>query len=164
VEIVMGRFYLHLREFSGDLVHDEEGSDLPSLRAARDRAMISLRELVGEAIKHGNDLQIEAVIVADEQGNQVASVPIAVALPKIVVKALQHPMEVVPADRLAEYRRNADGCRARAEAADDPDDKRSWLNLAEAWLQMLPREEQPTASADVRAWPKATDEDSKASH
>jgi hypothetical protein len=49
-----------------------------------------------------------------------------------------------------------------AENAYDPDDKVSWLKLADAWLHMLPT--QPKASADIPGWPKATDEDSKAAH
>ena len=71
-------------------------------------------------------------------------------------------MEVIPVNRLAEYRRNADGCRAMAENSDDADDKEGWLKLADAWLQMLPKH--LPAGADIPGWPKATDEDSKASH
>jgi hypothetical protein len=48
------------------------------------------------------------------------------------------------------------------ENADDPNDK-MWLKLADAWLQMLPKNG-PSASTDIPGWPKATDEDSKASH
>jgi hypothetical protein len=160
--MVMNRYYLHSRDFRADLIEDEEGSDFPTLTAARDRAITSLREVTAEAIKHGHNVDIEAIVVADEQGNQVTSVPIAAALPEVIVKALKNPVEVVPLDRLAEYRRNADGCRAMAEDADDPDDKISWLKLADAWLHMLPKH--PTASADLSGWPKLTDEDSKASH
>ena len=158
----MNRYYLHLRDFRGGLIEDEEGSDFPTLAAARDQAVICLREVTAAAIKHGDNLETEALVVADEHGNQVASVPLAAALPEVVVKALKNPLEVVPLHRLAEYRNNADGCRAMAENADDPDDKVGWLKLAEAWLHMLPT--RPTASADIPGWPKATEEDSKASH
>ena len=49
-----------------------------------------------------------------------------------------------------------------AENSDDADDKEGWLKLADAWLQMLPKH--LPAGADIPGWPKATDEDSKASH
>jgi Domain of unknown function (DUF6894) len=158
----MNYYYLHLRDFRGELIEDEEGSDFPSVSAARDRAITSLRELMGEAIKHGHDVEIEAVVVGDERGNHVTTVPLAAALPEVIVKALKNPLEVVPLNRLAEYRRQADECRAMAENAADPDDKVAWLKLADAGLHMLPTH--PTNSADTPGWPKATDEDSKASH
>jgi hypothetical protein len=50
-----------------------------------------------------------------------------------------------------------------AEKADDPDDNMSWLKLADAWLQMLPKHE-PSTGPDLAGWPKASDEDSKACH
>jgi hypothetical protein len=43
-----------------------------------------------------------------------------------------------------------------------PDDKMSWLKLADAWLQMLPPTHSP--SGGLADWPRASDEDSKASH
>jgi hypothetical protein len=118
--------------------------------------------VIAEAIKHGHGLDTEAVVVADEHGNHVASVPLAAVLPEVVLKALKNPVEVIPIDRLAGYRRNADECRAMAENADDPDDKAGWLKLADAWLHMLPKH--PTAGPDIPGWPKSTVEDSKASH
>jgi uncharacterized protein DUF6894 len=159
----MAHYHLHLRDFRGDLIEDMEGSYFPSVPAARDRAIIAMRELLGESIKYGHDVDIEAVIVADEHGNQVASVPMSAAFPEVMVKALKDALEVVSVNRLREYRCHADECRAMAEDARDPDDKMSWLKLAHAWLQMLPKHH-PAADADLPGWPKATDEDSKASH
>jgi hypothetical protein len=57
---------------------------------------------------------------------------------------------------------NADDCRRKAEDTDDPDDKTSWLKLADAWLQMLPP--MHSAGTDLAGWPKASDAHSKASH
>jgi hypothetical protein len=152
-----------MREFRGDLIEDEEGSEFLSLAEARDRALTSMREIMGESIRHGHDVNIEAIVVVDERGHQAASVPVAAVLPKVMVKALRNPIEVVPMDRLLEYRRNADGCRAMAENAVDADDKVSWLKLADAWLQMLPKHG-PATNANMPGWPKPTDEDSQASH
>jgi hypothetical protein len=154
----MSRYFLHLRDFDGNVVEDEEGSEPPSAAAAKKHAMLAMHELVADAIKRGNELQCEAVIVADERGSHVAAVPVLAALPPTVVGLLKHPEKILPANRFEDYRRSADDCRAKAEAAADPDDKKSWLDLAEAWLLMLPRTAHPAG------WPKASEEDSKASH
>jgi hypothetical protein len=159
----MRRYHLHLKDFGGNVIEDQDGAHYPSVNAARDGAIIGMREILGDAIKHGSDVQIETVQVVDEGGDHVASVPVAAALPQVIVKVLKSPVEVVTLDRLAEYRSNAEACRAMAENADDANDKVSWLKLAEAWLQMLPKHA-PHPSADIAGWPKATKENSKASH
>jgi hypothetical protein len=159
----MSRYHLHLREFRGDLIEDNEGSDLSGLTAAREHAVMAMKELLGEAIKHGEEFTVEALIVADEHGSHVASVPIVAALPAGIVNALKFAAKVLPQNKFNEYRSNADACRAMAENAANPDDKAGWLNLADAWLHMLPQHE-PATSPDLPGWPKASDEDSKASH
>jgi hypothetical protein len=161
-EMVMGRYFLHLRNFKGEVVADEEGSDLPSLAVAKEHAVLAMHELLGDAIKRGDDPQFEAIVVADEGGTHLAAVPLVAALPSRIVGLLKHPEKLVPAIRFEEYRRNADECRGKAETATDRDDKMSWLKLADAWLQMLPPAHAP--SADLAGWPKISDEDSKASH
>ncbi len=158
----MSRYYLHLRDFAGSLTEDEDGSELAGLAAAKQHAMLAIQELLGDAIKQGNELQFEAIVVADKDGTQVATVPLVAALPSAIVNLLKCPDKMVPASKFEEYRRNADHCRAKAEGTADLDDKMSWLKLANAWLQMLP----PThsASAELAGWPKAAEGDSKASH
>jgi hypothetical protein len=158
VEVPMGRYYFHLRDFAGNLVQDEEGSDLPTLAAAKKHAMIDMHDLIADAIKRGEEVPCEAIIVADEGGTHVAAVPVLAALPLTIVGLLKEPDKVVPTNRMEEYRRFADECRGKAEEATDPDDKMSWLKLADAWLQMLPQTALPAG------WPKASEEDSKASH
>jgi hypothetical protein len=162
-EAPVSHYYLHLRDFKGDvIVQDEEGSDFPSAAAAKQHAMRAMHELVSDAIKRGYELQIEAIIVADARGTHVAAVPLLAALPLTIVNLLKNPTKVVPTNRFEEYRQNADDCRGKAANATDPDDKMSWLKLADAWLQMLPPPE--LASPGVAGWPKPSDEDSKASH
>ena len=117
MEMIMAHYYFHLRDFRGDLLEDEEGSDSPAF-PTRGPCIISLREILGDSIRHGQDVEIEALIVVDERGDHAASVPIAAVLPDVMVKAIKNPVEVVSMDRLAEYRRNADGCRAMAENSD----------------------------------------------
>ncbi len=158
----MTRYYLHLRDFKGALIEDEEGSELASLAIAKEHAMLAMHELVGDVIKQGNELQIEAIVIADERGTHLAAVPLLAALPSAIVGLLRHPEKVLPTNKIEEYRRNADACRSKAENTADMDDKMSWLKLADAWLQMLPPTQ--SVSADFVGWPKASDEDSKVSH
>jgi hypothetical protein len=155
------RFYFHLTDFDGTVVKDEEGTELPTLAAARDYALQAARELLGEIIRHGEEAPFETVVVARSDGKELAAVPVVAALPAPIVHTLKHPETPLSPNRSEEYRRYADGCRTMAENASDPDDKTSWLKLADAWLQMLPRQ----ASANrMPGWPKTSDEDSKASH
>ena len=154
----MSRYYLHLRDFKGDLVEDEEGWDFPTLAAAKEYALSSMRDLAAEAIRRGVEVRTEAIIVGEDHGAHLAAVPIVAALPPAIVDLLKVPEKVVPTSRFEEYRKYAEECRDRAENAADPDDKASWLHLANAWLLMLPQTTQPAG------WPKASDEDSKASH
>ena len=158
----MSRYYLHLRDFEGALLKDEDGSEFANLAVAKEQAMISMHELMGEAIKRGDQLQIEAIVVADEHGSHLAAVPVLAALPTAIVDLLKHPNKVIPPNKFEEYRRNADDCRRKAEDTADADDKNSWLKLADAWLQMLPLTH--VGAADLAGWPKASDEDSKATH
>jgi hypothetical protein len=158
----MSRYYLHYRDFKGEMLEDDEGSEFSSLTDAVEEAMVSVHELVAHAIKGGKEPRFEAVVVADERGTQLAAVPLLAGLPSTIVNLLKQPEKVVSTDRLEEYRRNADECRTKAENAVDPDDKMSWLKLGAAWLQMLPATQSP--SGDLAGWPKASDDDSKASH
>jgi hypothetical protein len=80
-EIVVARFFFNVRD-GAYLLKDEEGIDLPSIDHARAQALQSTRELLAEAIKSGGDLSVDAVVVADEQGNEITSIAIKEALPK----------------------------------------------------------------------------------
>ena len=75
---------------------------------------------------------------------------------------------------LDEYRRNAQECQRMAENAGNAVDKASWLRLAASWLGMIKNEPKRFFASGShnghgeddpgRAWPKPSDEDSKASH
>ena len=158
----MRRYYLHLRHFGGDVLEDEDGSEFASLAVAKQHAMLAMHELVGDAVKRGEELQFEAIVIADEHGTHLAAVPLLAALPSTIVGLLKHPEKTLPPTKIEEYRRNADECRSKAENTADLDDKTSWLKLADAWLQMLPPTHTP--SGDLAGWPKASDDDSKTSH
>ena len=74
-------FYLHVR--AGDqLTPDDEGIDLPDFSAARREAIEAARELLAEAIKEGRAEVPEAFVIADEEGREIDTVPLAAVLPE----------------------------------------------------------------------------------
>jgi hypothetical protein len=76
----MPRYYLHIRTADGMLL-DEEGIDLPDLNAARELALASARDLLGDAIKAGKGVVAESIVVADADGHELVIVPLEHALP-----------------------------------------------------------------------------------
>jgi hypothetical protein len=75
----MSRYYFHLRQ-GADLYEDAEGVELRDFSAAREEA------LNGEAMRFSLDLKTEALIIADEDGQQLAIIPITAALPPIILE------------------------------------------------------------------------------
>jgi hypothetical protein len=81
----MARFYFHLSE--GDqLIIDDEGLDLPNFSAAQREALLDARELLAEAIKSGKPEVPEALVIADEAGQELGTVPLATVLPRPLKK------------------------------------------------------------------------------
>ena len=77
----MARYYFHFK--SGDTVEtDEEGLELADLSAVAREADLSARELMADAIKARKPNVPEAVVITDELGTEVYSLPIAAVLPK----------------------------------------------------------------------------------
>jgi len=71
----MPRYFFYLKADS-HLIEDEEGSELGTSQEARAQAVKSLREILATAIKSGaDDSVIDAVVIADESGQELASVP-----------------------------------------------------------------------------------------
>ena len=60
---------------------DDQGIDPPNLEVARDAALASARELVADAIKAGWDDIAESIVITDEAGNELASVPLKNVVP-----------------------------------------------------------------------------------
>jgi hypothetical protein len=80
-EAEMGRFYFHLR--SGDqVIADQEGSELPDVTAARLEALAAARYILADAIRSGNENIPEAFVIADSEGRELDTVPLAAVLPK----------------------------------------------------------------------------------
>ena len=77
----MARYYFNFK--SGDTVdHDEEGQDLPDISAASREAELTARQLLAEAIKARKPDVPAAVVVTDESGTEVYSLPFVAVLPK----------------------------------------------------------------------------------
>jgi hypothetical protein len=77
----MPRFFFHIKDGS-DLIRDEEGVDLPSAAHARTEALVCAREMWADAIKAGRDVEADAFVIADQDGEQLTFVPFAEVLPK----------------------------------------------------------------------------------
>jgi hypothetical protein len=88
----MSRYFLHLRYADQSVVEDPEGLDLPSLQAAQEEALQGMRDLVAADIRGGREVTLEAIVIADNQGRQLATVPVRAALPKSL---FQSPGELV---------------------------------------------------------------------
>ncbi len=78
----MPSFFLHLRD-SGGLLKDEVGYRFPNLEAAHAEAMKAAREVWADAIKEGRgrDYLDTAIVITDEQGRALRTVPFVDALP-----------------------------------------------------------------------------------
>jgi hypothetical protein len=70
----MSRYFFHVRDSDGDISRDTEGQELPDLDAARAEAISANREMLGERLLHGGNLDHRKIEIADEQGNILAKV------------------------------------------------------------------------------------------
>jgi hypothetical protein len=82
-EGAMGRYYFHFQ--SGDkLISDEEGIDFLDYTAAYREAVQSVRELLADAIK-ADDMRVpDALVISDETGKSLDTIPMADVLPKSI--------------------------------------------------------------------------------
>jgi hypothetical protein len=77
----MARFYFHMR--TGERVdRDTDGAEMPNLEAARAEALQSAREILADAIKAAKSDLLDCLVIADEEGQELATVSLKDALPK----------------------------------------------------------------------------------
>ena len=81
----MGRFYFHVVE-GVELLTDVEGAHLRDALEAREMAMRSAREILADAIWAGKNRIPEAIVIADEEGRTIETVPLASVLPEPLKK------------------------------------------------------------------------------
>lgn len=73
-------FYFHLRR-DGQIIMDGEGSSHPDLAAARSEARAAGREILANAIREGRNVSSDAILITDENGQELAAVSIVCLLP-----------------------------------------------------------------------------------
>ena len=81
----MGRFYFHVVE-GAELLTDVEGAHLRDALEARQMAIRSAREILADAIRGGKNRIPEAIVIADEEGRAIETVPFAIVLPEPLKK------------------------------------------------------------------------------
>jgi hypothetical protein len=86
----MPRFYCHIRQ-GEQLIEDPDGIERPDLDAARADALEGIRDLLAEAMKQGaDDLLDDAILITDEAGRELMTIPFMEGLPPRLYKALLH--------------------------------------------------------------------------
>jgi hypothetical protein len=76
----MPKFYINFQN-TKDISSEDEGQDLPGLEEARAVAMKSAREVLADRIKYATGEPLIAVIVTDENGQEVARISAKDILP-----------------------------------------------------------------------------------
>jgi hypothetical protein len=80
----MARFSINFRNGTRSL--GTPRAQLPSLNAAKELAMKSARELVAENVKAASKNPVEAVIITDETGGELMTIPATDVLPEPLKK------------------------------------------------------------------------------
>jgi hypothetical protein len=84
----MPRYYRHIRQDNG-FIEDPEGIELPDLDAARAEALDGIRDLLAEAVKSGkDDLLDDAIIITNDSGQELMTIPFREGLPSRLRDAL----------------------------------------------------------------------------
>ena len=81
----MGRFYFHVVE-GAELLTDVEGAHLRDALEARQMAIRSAREILADAIRRGKNTIPLALVIADEDGREIETIPFASVLPEPLKK------------------------------------------------------------------------------
>ena len=81
----MGRFYFHVVE-GAELLTDVEGAHLRDALEARQMAIRSAREILADAIRGGKNTIPVALVIADEDGREIETIPFASVLPEPLKK------------------------------------------------------------------------------
>jgi len=65
----MPLFFFHINE-NGDVLYDEEGSDLPDLDAAPEEAIEGIRQMISAAVLAGSPLGLDREMHVDDGARQ----------------------------------------------------------------------------------------------
>jgi len=92
----MPRYYRHIRH-GNQLIEDPEGIVLSDLDAARADALNGIRDLLAEAMKGGkDDILDDAIVIEDESGRELMTIPFTEGLPPRLREALLAMLGSVP--------------------------------------------------------------------
>jgi hypothetical protein len=69
----MPRYHFNVRQGS-NVIFDEEGEELPDLKAAQFEARMSARELIMEALKSDKELDGRVIEITDDAGTVIETV------------------------------------------------------------------------------------------
>ena len=78
----MPRYFLNILESKGQLTKDDKGQDLPGLEAAKAAAVVSARELLAENLKFASDHALLAVIITNQDGDELGRISAGDILPE----------------------------------------------------------------------------------
>jgi hypothetical protein len=79
----MPKFFFGFRN-GETIIKDNAGQDFPSLYDAKKAALASVRELVAENVKSDSPRPVEAVIITDESGEELMTLPAREVLPELL--------------------------------------------------------------------------------
>src|ERR1700712_433042 len=72
MERQMPRFFIHLKNKTGELIEDEEGSEFAALPEALDEAEMAAREIMSERVAAGRPADGSCFEIANEAGDIVS--------------------------------------------------------------------------------------------
>jgi hypothetical protein len=78
----MPKFFINFQDANGLITKDDEGIDLLGLEAARQVALMSAREIIADNIKFESPHPLAAIIITDESGRGVMTLPAKEVLPE----------------------------------------------------------------------------------
>jgi hypothetical protein len=70
----MPRYYFHIRR-EGKLMRDNEGAELPGVKAAFHEAQVAAREILAEKILRGEVIDGDEFEIEDELGKKLFDIP-----------------------------------------------------------------------------------------
>jgi len=77
----MPLFFINFRR-DDQISKDDVGIDLPSLKEAGEAALVSAREILADTVKSGAKDPIQAVMITDESGQELMTIPAKDVLPE----------------------------------------------------------------------------------
>jgi hypothetical protein len=78
----MALYHFHIRRRDGKTNLDIDGIDFPDFNSARVQAFETARELLSDAVKFATNDVPESIVIADNEGHELLTVPLTSVLSK----------------------------------------------------------------------------------